>query len=70
MADIFKIFLTPEDVDDRTAYLVFKDGFDGTTEDIEEDDWVDPILCDNDGYIVESVEKVDKLPKNARPYEV
>jgi hypothetical protein len=63
--------MTPEDTDDRVAYLIDKTGEPPVTED-DAADAFDTILCNNDGYELSSFEEIAEsdIPADARPYQV
>jgi hypothetical protein len=68
---VYKIVMTPEDTDDRVAYLIDKTGEPPVTE-ANAADAFDTILCNNDGYELDSFKEIAEsdIPADAHPYQV
>lgn len=68
---IYKISLTPEDTSDRVVYMIDRTDEPAVTEETAGDAF-DVVLCDNDGYELESFEEIaeSELPSDAHPYTV
>lgn len=68
---IYKIVMTPEDTDDRVAYMIDRTDEPPVTEDTAGDAF-DVVLSRNDGYELESFEEIAEsdLPADADTYTV
>ncbi|UKD50866.1 hypothetical protein L3Q65_00810 (plasmid) [Amycolatopsis sp. FU40] len=68
---VYKITLAPEDTDIRVAYMVDRSGAASVTEETASDAF-DPILCDNDGYVIDAFQEIAEgdIPASASPYWV
>ena len=68
---VYKIVMTPEDTDERVAYMIDKTDEPPVTEETAGDAF-DIVLCDNDGYELDSFEEISEsdIPSDAHPYTV
>lgn len=68
---VYKIVMTPEDLDERVAYMIDRTDEPAVIEDTASDAF-DVVLCDNDGYELESFEEIAEsdVPADAHPYTV
>jgi hypothetical protein len=68
---VYKIVMTPEDTDDRVAYMIDKTDEPPVTEETAGNAF-DVVLSDNDGYELESFEEIAEsdIPADAHPYTV
>lgn len=68
---VYKIVMTPEDTNDRVAYMIDRTDEPPVTEETAGDAF-DCVLCDNDGYELGSFEEIAEsdIPADARPYQV
>jgi hypothetical protein len=71
MARAYRLILEPEDIETREVYFIEPDELDDLPELTREDgDAFDIVLSDNEGYYLDSVERVDlELAKKNAPYE-
>lgn len=71
MARAYRLTLEPEDIETREVYYIEGDEYDDDPEPSGENDEFDAILCDNDGYYIDNVERVSlEEARKHHPYEV
>ena len=68
---VYKIVMTPEDTNDRVAYMIDRTDEPPVTEETAGDAF-DIVLSRNEGYELDSFEEIAEsdIPADARPYTV